>query len=115
MLLIYEGQKGVSMQLVDDCKPGEFAGFYIGLAGQGCGRYSVAAHGQGEVGEKCDAAQCKDLPLTLFIESSVPCPFFNAVTNEAKTNITLFRQHLFSHVLNEKKVLCIFLWASKRS
>jgi hypothetical protein len=106
MLLKYEGDKGVGAQLVTVCKPKDFAGFYIGLAGEGCGRYSVAAPGQTDVGQKCDAEPCKDLPLSWFIENGVPCGFFNSATKE-EANIQIFRQHLFKHVLNGKEIICI--------
>ena len=108
VLLINEGVKGVGSKLVDDCKQNEFAGFYIGRAGEGWGRFVASSPGQGEgVGQKCDAEPCEDLPLTWFIESGVPCPFFNGVSDEAEANIKLCRAELFTHVFNKTDIICI--------
>jgi len=109
VLLINEGKKGVGVQVVGDFEQGWFFGFYIGIAGEGFGRYSVATPGQGDVGEKCDAAPCKDLPLSWFINDGVPAPFINAAATLAEANIDLFRQRefMFTHNFNGKKLICI--------
>jgi hypothetical protein len=107
MLLINEGDKGVGLKLVDDWKTNDFSGFYIGFAGEGHRRFVVSTPGQNELREQCDAAPCKDLPLTWFIETCVPCPFFNGVSNETDANIKLFRTHSFKHVINKKEIICI--------
>jgi hypothetical protein len=112
VLLINEGEKGVGVRVVGDFEAGSFFGFYIGIAGEGHGRFVVSTPGQGEVGEKCDAAPCKDLPLSWFIENGVPCPFINAAST-AKANIHLYREHLFYHNLNGKKFVCIPMGVTK--
>jgi hypothetical protein len=106
VLLINEGGKGVGVRVVGRFERRQFFGYYIGIEGEGCGRYSVATPGRGEVGQKCDAAPCKDLPLSWFIESGVPGPFINSATL-AEVNIYLFRDHLFYHNWNGKRLVCI--------
>ena len=105
--LINEGEKGVGVQVVGRFELLEFFGFYIGIAGEGRGRFVVSTPGQGEVGERCDAAPCKDLPLPWFIDNGVPCPFINAADSAAEANIHLYREHLFYHCSNGKKLVCI--------
>jgi len=106
VLLINEGGKGVGVRVVGRFERRQFFGYYIGIEGEGCGRYSVATPGRGEVGQKCDAAPCKDLPLSWFIESGVPGPFINSATL-AEVNIYLCRDHLFYHNWNGKRLVCI--------
>ena len=105
--LINEGEKGVGVRVVGRFELLWFFGFYIGIAGEGHGRYVVSTPGQGEVGERCDAAPCKDLPLSWFIEKGVPCPFINAAASTAEANIHLHRENLFFHDWNGKKLICI--------
>ena len=106
--LIYEHGKGVGVQVSGDFAPNCFFGFYIGVAGEGRSRYVASTPGQGEVvGERCDAAPCKDLPLSWYICQGVPCPFINAATTEDEANITLHRRDVFTHNWNGKKLVCI--------
>jgi hypothetical protein len=97
------------VQVSGDFAPDCFFGFYIGVAGEGRSRYVASAPGQGKavVGERCDAAPCKDLPLSWYIESGVPCPFINAANSDAEANITLHRTAVFAHNWNGKKLVCI--------
>ena len=106
--LINEHGKGVGVQVSGDFAPNCFFGFYIGVAGEGRSRYVASTPGQGEVvGERCDAAPCKDLPLSWYICQGVPCPFINAATTEDEANITLHRRDVFTHNWNGKKLVCI--------
>jgi hypothetical protein len=107
VLLLNEGDKGVGMQMVGRFERNDFAGFYIGVAGDGISRYSVATPGCGRVGEKCDAMPCKDLPLSWFIENGVPCPFINAARVDSEANIKLFRSDMFLYDWNGKILVCI--------
>ena len=105
--LINEGEKGVGVRVVGRFELLWFFGFYIGIAGEGHGRFVVSTPGQGEMGKRCDAAPCKDLPLSWFIENGVPCPFINAAASTAEANIHLYRENLFFHDWNGKKLVCI--------
>ena len=107
MLLKTEGDMGVGAQLQRDCDQNAFAGFYIGRGCEDGSRFSVTTPGKGEVKEVCDAVPCKDLPLSWYIESGVPCPFFNASRTEEEANIKLFRENLFVVYLNKTRLICI--------
>ncbi len=100
-------KKGVGVRVVGRFETRWFFGFYIGMAREGSGRFVVSTPDQGEVGERCDAAPCKDMPLSWFIENSIPCPFINAGASTAEENIHLYREHLFTHDWNGMKLVCI--------
>jgi hypothetical protein len=107
VLLINEGEKGVGVRVDGRFEPGCFFGFYIGIAGEGHGRFVVSTPGRGVVSERCDAEPCKELPLSWFIENGVPCPFINAADSPAEANTVLYRDQLFYHNWNGKKLICI--------